>query len=146
MLEIQATKLRYCDGLSRRSFLQIGGLALGGLTLPDLLRAEERAGIHCTQTSVIMVYLSGGLAHQDSFDLKPGAPQEVRGEFNPIDTNVPGIQICELLPNLAAVADKYALVRSIVGLRDEHSSFQTITGYPMGESQREGRPHFGSVV
>jgi hypothetical protein len=93
-----------------------------------------------------MVYLSGGLAHQDSFDLKPGAPREVRGEFNPIETSVPGIQICELLPNLAQLADKYALLRAIVGLRDEHSSFQTITGYPMGESQREGRPHFGSVV
>src|SRR5262249_22808810 len=58
----------------------------------------------------------------------------------------PGIQICELLPNLAAIADKFALVRSIVGLRDEHSSFQTITGYGMGESQREGHPHFGSAV
>lgn len=137
---------RYCDGLSRRSFLQIGGLVLGGLTLPELLRAEERAGIGQSHKSIIMVYLSGGLAHQDSFDLKPDAPAEIRGEFNPIDTSVPGVQICELLPGLAAMADKYALVRSIVGLRDEHSSFQTITGFPMGESQREGHPHFGSVV
>jgi hypothetical protein len=110
------------------------------------VRAEDRAGITRSQKSIIMVYLSGGLAHQDSFDLKPAAPKEVRGEFNPVDTSVPGIQICELLPNLAAIADKYALIRSIVGLRDEHSSFQTITGYPMGDSQRDGRPHFGSVV
>lgn len=146
MLGWHAAKPRYCDGVSRRSFLQIGGLALGGLTLPDLLRAEERAGIGHSHKSIIIVYLSGGLAHQDSFDLKPAAPKEVRGEFNPIDTNVGGIQICELLPNLAGMADKYALVRSIVGLRDEHSSFQTITGYQMGESQRDGRPHFGSVV
>jgi hypothetical protein len=145
MLAFSGASRRYCDGLSRRSFLQIGGLALGGLTLPDLLRGEERAGIAQSQKSIIMVYLSG-VAHQDSFDLKPAAPKEVRGEFNPIDTNVPGIQICELLPNLAAVADKYALIRSIVGLRDEHSSFQTITGYAMNESQRDGRPHFGSVV
>src|SRR5262249_11057193 len=73
-------------------------------------------------------------------------PEEGRGELHPVEASVSGIQICELLPNLAAVADKYALIRSIVGLRDEHSSFQTITGYPMGESQRDGRPHFGSVV
>ncbi|MSR56264.1 MAG: DUF1501 domain-containing protein [Planctomycetaceae bacterium] len=137
---------RYCDGLSRRSFLQVGSLLLGGLTLPDLLRAEERAGSTRSHKAVIMVYLSGGLAHQDSFDLKPDAPQEARGEFHPIETNVPGIQICELLPNLAQVADKYTLLRSIVGLRDEHSSFQTITGYTMGDSQRNGYPHFGSVV
>ncbi|MGE5194445.1 MAG: DUF1501 domain-containing protein [Deltaproteobacteria bacterium] len=146
MLAFHGAQRRYCDGLSRRSFLQIGSLALGGLTLPDLLRAEARAGIAQSQKSIIMVYLSGGLAHQDSFDLKPGAPKEIRGEFNPVDTNVPGIQICELLPNLAAMADKYTLIRSIVGLRDEHSSFQTITGYPMGESQRDGHPHFGTVV
>ncbi len=146
MLAFHGSRRQYCDGLSRRSFLQIGGLALGGHTLPDHLRAEARAGVAQSQKSIIMVYLSGGLAHQDSFDLKPGAPQEVRGEFNPVETNVPGTQICELLPNLAAIADKYTLIRSIVGLRDEHSSFQTITGFPMGESQRDGRPHFGTVV
>ncbi|MBI3863561.1 MAG: DUF1501 domain-containing protein [Planctomycetia bacterium] len=141
-----ANSLRYCDGVTRRSFLQIGGLAIGGLTLEGLLRAEERAGITRSHKAIIMVYLSGGLAHQDSFDLKPDAPQEVRGEFHPIDTGIAGLKICELLPNLAACADRYSLIRSIVGLRDEHSSFQTITGYPMGESQRDGRPHFGSVV
>lgn len=146
MLLFNGSRRGYCDGLSRRSFLQIGGLVLGGLTLPDLLRAEDRAGVAKSHKAIIMVYLSGGLAHQDSFDMKPAAPKEVRGEFNPVDTCVPGIQICELMPNLAAMADKYALIRSIVGLRDEHSSFQTITGYPMGESQRDGRPHFGSAV
>lgn len=146
MLAFSGPRQAYCDGISRRSFLQVGGLALGGLTLADLLRAEEKSSAGRSHKAIIMVYLSGGIAHQDTFDLKPAAPKEVRGEFDPIDTNVPGIQICELLPNLAAIADKYALVRSIVGLRDEHSSFQTITGYQMGESQRDGRPHFGSVV
>lgn len=145
MLNVPGTAQRYCDGISRRSFLSIGGLALGGLSLPAILRAEE-AGGRKTGKSIIMVYLSGGLAHQDSFDLKPDAPAEIRGEFQPIDTCVPGIRICELLPKLAAAMDRVALVRSIVGLRDEHSSFQTITGYPMDMSQREGRPHFGSVV
>jgi hypothetical protein len=136
----------YCDGLPRRSFLRIGGLATAGLTLGGLLRAEERLGRQRSQKSVILVYLSGGLAHQDSFDLKPDAPAGIRGEFNPISTNVEGLSICELLPQLAAVADKYALVRSVVGLRDEHSSFQTLTGYSMGTAQREGRPHMGSVI
>src|SRR5260370_21018498 len=126
---------KYCDGRTRRSFLQAGALAVGGLTLVDLLRAEERAGVRQSHKAIIMVYLSGGLAHQDSFDLKPDAPREVRGEFNPIPTTVPGLSICELLPNLAALADKYSLIRSIVGLRDEHSSFQTITAYPMGDAQ-----------
>ena len=135
---------RYCDGLSRRSFLRLGGLAVGGLSLADLLRAEAATGK--SQKAVIMVYLSGGLAHQDSFDLKPAAPAEVRGEFNPIATSVPGIEICELLPKTAASMDKLALVRSIVGLRDEHSSFQTLTGYLMNEARRDGRPNFGSVV
>jgi Protein of unknown function (DUF1501) len=146
MLTIPGPSRRYCDRLSRRSFLEIGSLLVGGLTLPDLLRAEQRTASPRPQKSVIMIYLTGGLAHQDSFDMKPNAPAEARGEFHPIDTNVPGIQICELLPNLAAMADKYALLRSIVGLRDEHSSFQTITGFPKGEAERNGYPHFGSVV
>ena len=77
------------NSLSRRSFLKVGSLAMGGLALPQLLRAEERSGK--SHKSVIMVYLSGGLAHQDTFDLKPSAPPEIRGEFNPIATNVPGI-------------------------------------------------------
>jgi hypothetical protein len=142
---LQGAGSRYCDGLSRRSFLQIGGLALGGLGLPQLLRAEEAAGSR-SQRAVIMVYLSGGLAHQDSFDLKPDAPQEVRGEFKPIDAQTPGVQVCELLPKLAAMTDRLAILRSIVGMRDEHSSFQNLTGYPMNQAQREGRPNFGSVV
>jgi hypothetical protein len=146
MLTLVGPRGRFCDSLSRRSFLKIGGLGLGGLSLPSLLRAEQRAGIHKGHKSVIMVYLSGGLAHQDTFDLKPDAPREVRGEFKPIATSVPGIQVGELLPRLAAVTDRLAIIRSIVGLIDEHSSFQSITGYPMNLSRREGRPNFGSVV
>lgn len=146
MLTITGATSRYCDGVRRRSFLQIGGLSLGGLTLARMLQADERALPSQSKKSIIMVYLAGGISHIDSFDLKPHAPKEVRGEFNPIDTNVPGIQICELLPNLAALADKYTLIRSIVGLRDEHSSFQTNTGYVQDETEREGYPNFGSIV
>src|SRR5437588_424019 len=105
MFTLLGRRQRFCDGLTRRSFLQIGGLALGGLTLPQLLHAEQQSGRR-SQRSVIMVYLSGGLAHQDTFDLKPNAPAEVRGEFKPIPTTVPGIQIGELLPRLAANMDK----------------------------------------
>jgi hypothetical protein len=138
-------KQRYCDGISRRSFLQIGALAMGGLTLPGLLRAEQRAG-RSSQKSVIMVYLTGGLSHHDSFDLKPEAPREIAGEFRPIATRVPGIRIGEHLPRLAGMMDRLAIVRSIVGLRDEHSSYQTLTGYPMTAAQREGRPNVCSVI
>jgi hypothetical protein len=146
MLTVFGPSHRYCDGVSRRSFLQIGGLALGGLTLPGLLRAEQQAGKGKSNRSVIMVYLSGGLAHQDTFDLKPNAPAEVRGKFRPIPTRVPGIQIGEYLPRLASCMDRLILLRSLVGLRDEHSSFQNTTGFVMDETKREGKPHFGSVI
>jgi hypothetical protein len=145
MLTLLGPRRRYCDGLSRRSFLQVGGLAIGGLTLPHLLRAEQQSGRR-SDRAVIMIYLSGGLAHQDTFDLKPNAPREVKGEFKPIPTNVPGIQVSELLPRLAGCADKYLLVRSLVGLRDEHSSFQTMTGWTMDVTRRESRPHVGAVI
>jgi hypothetical protein len=146
---------RYCDGQSRREFLKLGGLAMGGLGLPGLLQAEAQArgegsrGATVTGSphkSVIMIYLTGGPAHQDTFDLKPEAPDGIRGEFKPIATRIPGIQICEHLPRIAGLMDKVAVIRSIVGLRDEHSSSQSVTGYPRAQSQREGRPNFGSVV
>src|SRR5438045_1611612 len=115
----------YCDGVARRSFLQIGSLAVGGLTLPRLLAAEQQSG-RPSHKAVIMVYLSGGMSHQDTFDLKPHAPAEIRGEFNPIASAVPGLEVCELLPKLAGVMDRCAVIRSIVGQRDEHSSFQNL--------------------
>ncbi len=136
---------RFCDGVARRSFLKVGGLAVGGLSLADVFASEASTGVS-RHKSVIMVYLSGGMPHQDTFDLKPDAPVEVRGEFKPIATTVPGVQFCELLPKLALVADRCSIIRSIVGQRDEHSSFQNLTGFTMGEVQRGGIPNFGSVV
>src|SRR5687767_1810920 len=123
------TKSRYCDGISRRSMLKFGMLSLGGLTLPQLLRAEAAAGIGSSHKAIINIHLGGGPSHQDMFDLKPDAPKEFRGEFNPIKTNVPGIEICEHMPLLAQMADKYAVIRSLVGLIDDHSNFQTQTGF-----------------
>ncbi|MCA9036623.1 MAG: DUF1501 domain-containing protein [Planctomycetaceae bacterium] len=145
MMRFQGPSFRFCDGVRRRSFLQAGSLAVGGLTLSSLLQAEQASGRR-SHRSVIMVYLSGGIAHQDTFDLKPEAPAEVRGEFRPVNTTVPGTQFCELLPKLAGIADKCTILRSIVGQRDEHSSFQNVTGWTMGEVQRNGTPHFGSIV
>lgn len=143
MLNVFGSASRYCDGLSRRTFLQVG--ALGSLSLADLLRCEAASGKR-SHKSVIMVYLSGGLAHQDTFDLKPNAPAEVRGEFNPINSNVPGIQVCELLPKMAQTMDKVALIRSISGLADEHSSWQNMVGVGQSTAKREMRPHMGAVV
>lgn len=136
----------FCDRVSRRSFLQIGSLAVGGLSLPQLLQADQQRGRKNSHKAVIMVYLSGGLSHQDSFDLKPLAPAEIRGEFSPIPSSVPGVDVCELLPKLANVMDRCAVIRSVVGQRDEHSSFQSLTGYTMGETQRNQYPNFGSMV
>src|SRR5262245_61706195 len=102
MLTIPGPQSRH--GMSRRSWLQIGGLALGGLTLLDLLRAEARSGQNNPAKGIIMVLLPGGPTHLDTFDLKPDAPVEIRGDFRPIATNVPGIDICELLPRLARMA------------------------------------------
>ena len=146
MLTLLGSRSRFCDGVSRRSFLKVGALGLGGLTLPQLLRCEAATGKGNSHKSVIIVYLSGGLAHQDTFDLKPDAPSEVRGEFKPIPSNVPGIQVCEQLPRMARCMDKVALIRSITGLADEHSSWQNMVGVGMNTAQRERRPHLGSVV
>jgi uncharacterized protein (DUF1501 family) len=145
MLTVFGPRARYCDGVSRRSFLKVGALGVGGLTLPQLMRAEAASGKK-PHKSVIMVYLSGGMAHQDTFDLKPNGPAELKGEFRPIATSVPGIQFGEHVPKLAACADKLAVIRSLVGQRDEHSSWQSTTGTTMDAAKRENKPHFGSVV
>ena len=114
MLTIPGPHSRFCDGMSRRSWLRIGGLALGGLALPDLLRAQANnqapdgarlAGESRVAKAVIMVLLPGGPTHLDTFDLKPDAPAEIRGPFRPIQTNVPGLDITERLPILATMAD-----------------------------------------
>jgi hypothetical protein len=88
MLTIYGPKQRFCDGVSRRNFLKIGALGLGGLTLPQLLQAEAQSGVRRSHKAVIMIFLPGGPSHQDMFDLKMDAPAEIRGEFKPIPTSV----------------------------------------------------------
>jgi hypothetical protein len=132
MLTIPAPQWRHGQRLSRRGWLQIGGLALGGLALPDLLRAQAQSPSRATSNrakGVIMVLLPGGPTHLDTFDPKPDAPAEIRGEFRPIATRVPGINICQHLPRLAALADKLTLIRALVGFRDDHNTHWCSTGW-----------------
>jgi uncharacterized protein DUF1501 len=129
MLTIPGPKSSRCDGISRRNYLQIGGLALGGLALPEILCGQAAGGARRTAKGIIMVLLPGGPTHLDTFDLKPDAPGEIRGEFRPIATNVPGIEICELLPRLAEVAGEFTIIRSLVGFRDDHNTHWCSTGW-----------------
>lgn len=147
MLSIQGQSLRQCDRVPRRAFLSIGSLALGGLTLPRLLQAERSERSRRSHKSIIMIYLAGGPPHQDMVDLKPDAPLEIRGEFKPIATNVPGIQLSELMPRVAGMMDKFALIRSLVGAEGRHSSFQCVTGRPFSAPQPQGGwPELGAIL
>jgi hypothetical protein len=115
-----------CDGISRRDFVRVGALGALGLTLPGFLRAQGTAAARrrpgARARSVILVYLGGGLSHHDSFDLKPEAPDEVRGKYKSIETNVPGLRIGELLPRMARVMDRVHLVRSGAHNNDHHET------------------------
>src|SRR5262245_2887990 len=146
MLTILGPKQPFCDKISRRNFLQIGGLALGGLSMPEIFRAEAHAGIASSKKAIIMIFLSGGPPHQDMVDLKPNAPVEVRGEFNPIATSIPGVQISELMPLVAQRMDKFAIIRSLVGSEGHHAAFQCMTGWTHQRQPQGGWPSLGSAV
>lgn len=133
---------RFCDGVSRRGFLRAGGLALGGLALPEFLRLKAEGAVEGRAKSVIMICLGGGPSHVDTYDMKPEAPVEIRGEFRPIPTNVAGMQVCELFPRQAKIADKFSVVRSATWQEPDHQRIEIFTGYP----KRERRPSFGSYV
>ncbi|MEZ5302633.1 MAG: DUF1501 domain-containing protein [Verrucomicrobiales bacterium] len=122
------SRSRFCDGFSRRDFLRIGSLGMGGLALPGLLQAEEKAKVGSSGKAIIMIYMAGAPPHQDLYDLKTEAPSEIRGEFSPIKTNVPGIEICELLPRPAKITDKLALIRVDGAPNGSHDSFMCYTG------------------
>src|SRR5947208_12773473 len=148
MLTIWGRSQRFCDGIHRRNFLQVGAFG-AGLTLADLLRARSAKAADGSRPtnakSVIMVYLPGGPSHMDMYDLKPDAPAEFRGEFKPIATNVPGVQICEHFPLQARMWDKLACIRSIVST-EEHSDSLVMTGKSERENMTANHPSFGSVV
>ena len=136
---------RFCDGGTRRDFLRIGGLAMGGLSLPDLLRAESQTGTK-SHKAVIMVFLPGGPPHQDMVDMKMDAPSEIRGEFKPISTNVAGLQLCEYLPKMARMMDKWTVIRSMSDCEPLHDAFQCLTGRSFKQQPPGGWPSLGAVV
>jgi hypothetical protein len=155
MIDLPAQRcFQLCDGLSRRDFLRIGALGVGGLTLADLmrLRAQGRLTTDQPPKSVIMVLLRGGPSHIDTFDPKPNAPADIRGPFKPIATNVSGIQVSELLPLHAKLMDRLAIVRSLRFGVDAHNATELLTGHAVaagGAAIRAAagqRPVLGSVL
>ena len=147
-LSLSPVRHRLCSGVSRRDFLRIGALAPLGLSLSQLLSSERAmaSGSKARAKSVILVYLGGGISHHDSFDPKPDAIEEIRGKYKSIPTNVPGVHVTELLPNIAKVMDKVALVR---GGSHENDHHETATNWVL--SGRFGsafgdHPAIGAVV
>ncbi len=128
----------FCDGVSRRGFLTIGGMALGGISLAQMLQSQAVAGGRPSHKAIINIYLPGGPSHIDLWDPKPKAPAEIRGEFNPIQTNVPGIEICELFPRMAQMMDKFIPIRSICDADGRHDGYQCMTGRKVGDRQPPG--------
>jgi len=144
MISIRGSRVRHCDGISRRGLLIAGAAGIGGLSLAELLAAEAAAGVGSSQKALINVHLDGGPPQLDTIDVKPYAPVEVRGEFQPIATRIPGFHVGDLLPKLAAMADRFAFIRSLVGAAGKHNAFQCQSGFreedlrPLG-----GRPAVG---
>ncbi|MEK6261701.1 MAG: DUF1501 domain-containing protein [Planctomycetota bacterium] len=136
------------SSLVRRREVLCAGLFGGAVaSLSGLLRAESAAGVRSSAKSVIFVHLDGGPPQLDMIDLKPNAPVEIRGDFQPIETSVPGISICELMPKLAGIADRVAFIRSLVGSAGAHDAFQCQSGFEAKNLQSlGGRPALGSVV
>src|SRR6478735_12391477 len=163
MLKLLGSDCRLCDGISRRDFLRIGGLGAAGLAMPELLAARVASANNSATSrggfgrakSCILLFMRGGPGQLDTWDLKPGAPAEIRGEFKPIATNVPGITISEHFPLSARHADKYVIIRSVHHGRDAEDDHQpsvhrVLTGNRQVVRQREARkddyPHLGSTL
>jgi len=160
MFSLFSDPVRNCQGVSRREWLRVGGLGLGGINLPQLLGGQasaqptvERPAMFGRAKNVLVVWLQGGPPQHETWDPKPDAPAEIRGAFGPIQTNIPGIQIGELLPRIATRADKMAIVRSLCTHNDLHdaSAYWVLTGYPYrGRQSREisptDWPWLGSVI
>src|SRR3954449_1482404 len=131
------TPRRYCDGLSRRSFLQLGVAGLAAVGLPELIRAREQSSIsEKKDTSVILIWLDGCPGHMDMYDMKPDAPAEYRGLWKPIKTRVPGFDVTELYPKQAKITDKFSIVRSLHHDTGDHfaGGHRMLTAKDMGVS------------
>src|SRR5262245_44985317 len=141
MFTATSGKHRLCDGITRRAFIQIG--ALGGLTLADVLRLKaQQPAAQASPKAVILIFLEGGASHLDTYDLKPEAPAEYRGEFKPIRTSVPGFQVCELMPRQAQIARHLSVLCGVQAAVDDHVYNEVFTGFPKGTA----RPAWGSLV
>lgn len=143
MLTLTGKRIRCCDRVARRDFLQLG--ALGFASLAELLRSQATAQTIKSSKSVILIHLTGGPSQLESYDLKPLAPVEYRGEFNPIATSVPGIEICELMPMQARIMDKLVIIRDMQfhnELPFDHDPHEVFSGY----APRYRRPPLGSLV
>ena len=152
MLTMYGSPRRCCDGLTRRETLKAGALsALGGFGLPQMLAAEQAGLVHGAKAkNVIFIFLLGGAATQDMYDLKPEAPVEVRGEFKPIPTSVPGIEVCEHLPQFAQWAHRFAFIRSVSHKAGCHNCLPCYTGFDLMPPDQHPRdtdpPSVGSVL
>lgn len=152
MLNFLGSNFRNCDGIRRREMLRIGSFAIGStaaFTMSDILRAESQSPSQqrSPHKSVINIFLGGGPPHQDMWDIKTEAPREIRGEFDPIATNVPGIEICEVFHRLAKHMDKCVVIRSVVGSSGEHDGYQCLSGWHRRDSSSiGGRPSIGAVA
>src|SRR5438045_3922294 len=149
MLNLQAAGVRLCDGITRREMLRAGSLGLFGLSLPELLRGRQAAAANPAPVQAtapgkakacIVLFLMGGPPQHSTWDPKPDAPPEIRGEFKPIDTNVPGVRVASLLPRLARQADKLCILRAVSTGDNAHSAsgYYMLTGVP---HQQIGRAH-----
>jgi hypothetical protein len=140
--------------LSRRRMLQVGALGTLGLSLPAALRAEAQSGLRVRAKSVIFLHQFGGVPQQDTFDMKPNAPAELRGEFKPIPSSLPGLGVCELLPRMSRVMDSMTVVRSVCHRTSQHNSaaYYSLTGHqPQADvvsatASASDFPAYGSVV
>lgn len=147
MLNILGKSWRNCDGLTRRTMVTAGAAGFGSLGLTDLLRAEETAGIRSSRKSIINIHLDGGPPQMDTIDPKPDAPVEVRGEFLPISTALPELQVSELMPRVAAAAKDFVFIRSLVGSTGRHDAFQCQSGFHIKDLEAfGGRPAMGCIV
>ena len=150
MLHIGNQYLPLCSGGTRRSFLQVGAAAMAGLTLPNWLSLQASGAVDEKKAKIrncITIFLVGSPGHLDTWDMKPDAPEDIRGKFKPISTSVPGVQICEHFPRMARMMDRVALIRSLhysTGASHENGQRWMMTGHDFDASNKQ--PHMGSVI
>ena len=150
MLRIGDVRVPVCHGVTRRCFLEAGAAGMAGLSLPASLALEAAGAVDDRKAEIrncITIFLVGSPGHLDTWDMKPEAPAEIRGKFRPIDTNVPGIQICEHFPLMARMMDKVALIRSLhhkTGATHENGQRWMMTGHDFNADSM--KPHSGSII